>query len=90
MKLSEKLQKRYDSSDRYCFVKTEHIDDAKTLERVVEVLARKLVDCTGTCPLDMHDWQHPDGCEKVCDAAGEAIDEAMAKCWILWAQGESV
>lgn len=31
-------------------------------------------DYTGTCPLDMFDWDHPKGCADVCD-------NVTARCW---------
>jgi len=35
-----------------------------------------LADYTGSCPADMHDWDHPETCDKHCS------DNAPPGCWI--------
>jgi hypothetical protein len=39
-----------------------------------------LADYTGSCPNDLHDWEHPETCEKHCS------DNAPSGCWVKYAQ----
>lgn len=66
------------------------IDDVKALEakltnamKVNQILAKKVEEHTGTCPSDMHDWEHPETCEGHCD-------NDIAACWLLWAEDGGV
>jgi len=48
------------------------------LEAIIEAASVFVADMTGSCPHDMHDWQHPKGCMDYCAA------EPISKCWALW------
>jgi hypothetical protein len=58
-----------------------------TLNKQIKLMAKLIVDCIGTCPMDHDDltWEHPEGgCEKRCEAKGESIEEMMIQCWALY------
>ena len=53
-------------------------NDAPSLVRSDALLAAcdLLADYTGSCPLVLHDWKHPETCEKHCS------DDAPPGCWV--------
>ena len=50
------------------------ISESKLLDFVCEEYA----ELSGSCPRDMHDWQHPKGCNEVCDL------DLIPDCWRLY------
>lgn len=49
-----------------------------TLKARCERMAKYIEGITGSCPLDSHDWGHPDDCGKVCNM------RMPKKCWSMY------
>ena len=47
-------------------------------KRIVDEMAKFIVDVTGSCPYDMFKWQPSKDCYKLCDMS---CDD---KCWIKY------
>ncbi|MEE0929549.1 MAG: hypothetical protein UIM53_00955 [Acutalibacteraceae bacterium] len=43
-------------------------------DKIIDMMAEYIEECTGSCPNDMYDWQEID-CDKECEIS-------MKKCWI--------
>ena len=56
------------------------------LEAALDKAAHELYGCTGSCPSDLYDWEHPNTCVRECDRYDNP-DEAW-KCWRLWLLGK--
>lgn len=52
------------------------------LEAALDKAAHELYGCSGSCPEDLYDWDHPNTCVRECDRYDNP-DEAW-KCWRLW------
>ena len=52
------------------------------LEAALNKAAHELYGCSGSCPSDLYDWEHPNTCVRECDRYDNP-DEAW-KCWRLW------
>ncbi len=45
-----------------------------------QVYGEIMADMSGSCPLALNDWEHPDECHKVCS------EGKSAACWVLYAK----
>ncbi|MDD2314426.1 MAG: hypothetical protein PHX12_06120, partial [Proteiniphilum sp.] len=52
------------------------------LEAALDKAAHQLYDYSGSCPSDMHDWEHPATCSDACEKIDKPDDWWM--CWRLW------
>ena len=61
---------------------TEKNEGAAPLACSNELLAAcdMLADYTGSCPHDLHDWEHPETCETHCG------DNVPSGCWVKYVQ----
>lgn len=48
----------------------------------IDIAAHELYNKTGSCPSDMHDWEHPATCSDACEKIDKPDDWWM--CWRLW------
>ena len=56
-----------------------HIDELKA---ALSKAAHMICDCSGSCPSDVYDWEHPNLCINECDKYNSPDD--VWKCWSLW------
>ena len=45
-------------------------------ETALLAACKLLEEITGTCPKDLYEWDHPEGCEKHCG------DDVASGCWV--------
>ena len=50
------------------------LNELEKKDKVIDMMAEYIEECTGSCPNDMYDWQEID-CDKECEIS-------MKKCWI--------
>lgn len=47
------------------------------MDKLEKALVIYIADLTDSCPMDVHNWEYPEGCEKVC-----IQDMPRYVCWL--------
>jgi hypothetical protein len=55
--------------------------ECEKLKQTLLLMSKDYAEYTGTCPADMKAWQHPDGCQAMCENALVPID---SNCWRMY------
>jgi len=54
-------------------------------DKVIEILGKRFEDMCGTCPADLENWEHPNGCGNECDTR----KDRNLICWKQWADEQA-
>ena len=59
----------------------------RELVNKITIMARHIAETHGTCPADLYGWEHPEGCENVCEKTANIENDSM--CWLEYFNSQS-